>query len=156
MSTLEDYNYYGDARTHAAWARKPYTITQGPTTKGRVTVTFVDSMHELLCENGIDVPQEMELLADWQVCPICRGNGTVVDPRVDSSGLTQEDFDHMGLDFEESYKRGDYNITCPACSGRNVIPKVTFPEDVQKCVTEWENDEAEYRQQQLWELQVGC
>ena len=80
----------------------------------------------------------------------------MTSPSIDSGGLTQEDFDYAGPEFEDAYKSGAYDITCPACDGRNVIPKVTFPEDVQKCVTEWENDEAEYRQQQLWELQMGC
>lgn len=57
----------------------------------------------------------------FEVCPTCRGRGTHVNPSIDDNGLSAEDF-REDPDFEESYFRGDYNVTCYECGGANVVP----------------------------------
>lgn len=59
----------------------------------------------------IDVEEEHELPAEWVICNRCRGNGTHVNPSIDSHGITQEEFDE-DPDFEEAYFDGSYDIAC--------------------------------------------
>lgn len=61
----------------------------------------------------------------WVVCPVCRGEGKTVNPDIDAHGLTREDFDE-DPDFQESYLRGDYDITCRACNGRTTVERGTL------------------------------
>ena len=58
----------------------------------------------------------------WMVCPVCEGEGKTVNPAIDCQGLTREDFAE-DPDFEESYFRGDYDITCRACHGQRVVTR---------------------------------
>ena len=46
----------------------------------------------------------------WIICPACRGDGTCVNPNIDSHGLTAEDF-AADPDFGESYASGIYDVT---------------------------------------------
>jgi DnaJ-class molecular chaperone len=56
----------------------------------------------------------------WIVCPVCKGEGTTVNPAIDCNGLTAEDF-RDDPDFAEGYMSGAYDITCQACDGRRVV-----------------------------------
>jgi len=64
---------------------------------------------------------EVELTLEWAVCETCGGNGTHVNPSIDSHGLSDEDFVE-DPDFAESYFSGSYNIPCNECGGRRVVP----------------------------------
>lgn len=88
----------------------------------------------------------------FEVCPACGGRGKYVNPSIDAHGLTREDFDE---DFGESYWRGDYDISCKLCLGRNVIPVPTDPA-ISKIIEEVMNERAEYRAERLAELRAGC
>lgn len=59
-------------------------------------------------------------MTQYIVCTVCEGRGTTVNPDIDSNGLTSEDF-RDDPDFAESYKNGDYDVTCSACDGLRVI-----------------------------------
>jgi len=56
----------------------------------------------------------------YQVCPVCDGHGTTVNPNIDSNGLTAEDFAE-DPDFKEDYMSGVYDICCQACKGQRVV-----------------------------------
>ena len=56
----------------------------------------------------------------WMICPACRGEGSCVNPSIDSHGLSQEDFD-QDPDFAENYMSGVYDICCQACDGTGKI-----------------------------------
>ncbi len=60
------------------------------------------------------------LPARAEVCPQCRGRGTIVNPAVDGNGLTAEDFG-QDPEFLDDYLGGVFNIPCPECSGRRVV-----------------------------------
>lgn len=59
------------------------------------------------------------------VCPICEGKGKYVNPSIDSHGISAEEFEE-DPDFDESYFRGDYDIICTCCDGRNVVDKLRY------------------------------
>lgn len=54
------------------------------------------------------------------VCPSCDGDGTMVNPNVDSHGISQDEFDR-DPDFKESYFRGDYDVKCDTCKGEKIV-----------------------------------
>lgn len=64
-------------------------------------------------EKVVEVPIRLE------VCSTCCGRGRTVNPAIDGDGWTREQFDE-DPDFEESYFRGDYDVTCRTCHGANV------------------------------------
>ena len=53
----------------------------------------------------------------WEICFNCNGNGRHVNPAVDGSGLTEDDFLEQGDEFREDYFNGLYDIACDNCSG---------------------------------------
>lgn len=57
-----------------------------------------------------------------EVCFVCEGEGTTVNPDIDCNGLTREDFDD-DPDFREDYMAGRYDITCRGCGGLRVVPE---------------------------------
>ena len=52
----------------------------------------------------------------WIICPACKGEGTCVNPNIDSHGLSAEDF-HEDPGFAEDYRNGVHDIDCPPCQG---------------------------------------
>jgi hypothetical protein len=77
----------------------------------------------LVLENDEGEEVETWLPFKYEACDVCDGKGTHVNPSIDSHGLSREDFD-ADPDFEESYFRGDYDVTCYQCKGRRVYPVV--------------------------------
>ena len=90
---------------------------------------------ELYDENG-DI---IELPTHKVVCPCCRGEGTVVNPGIDSHGISQETFDE-DPEFEEAYFSGVYDIMCPWCDGKNVIDEVNVDALSPELRKEYEED----------------
>ncbi len=133
---LDLHNYYNDRRVSSGVARKPTVLIEN--------------------EDGECTEEELPFL--WQVCPVCNGNGTHVNPAIDSGGISMEDFEE-DPDFAEAYVRGDYDITCNHCQGLRVVPAV----DVMQCDPDllelWEAqeaDEAEFKAVQRAELSMGA
>lgn len=56
----------------------------------------------------------------WMICPICKGEGSYVNPNIDSNGLSGEDFAD-DPDFAADYMSGAYDVTCSTCNGRGSI-----------------------------------
>lgn len=80
------------------------------------------------CRNGREIV--LRLPTKMSVCPTCEGRGKYVNPAIDSNGISREDFEG-DPDFEESYFRGAYDVTCGECLGRNVVEVV----DERFCLT---------------------
>jgi len=58
----------------------------------------------------------------FAVCPTCDGNGTHVNPSIDSEGISAEQF-YEDPDFEEAYFSGVYDVACAECGGQRVVTK---------------------------------
>lgn len=54
------------------------------------------------------------------LCTLCDGDGHVVNPSIDSGGITDDDF-YADPEFYEDYMGGRYDVTCPECNGQRVI-----------------------------------
>ena len=95
MPSIEDRNYYNDPRVCNP-AELPY---------------FYD-------EDG----EKVELPWKWEVCDLCGGNGTHVNPSLDAGGLSDDCADDE--DFMDDYMAGAYDVPCNSCQGRRVVPGV--------------------------------
>lgn len=60
------------------------------------------------------------MASKWRICPACHGEGTCVNPNIDSNGLSAEDFAD-DPDFAEAYMGGAYDVNCGACGGSGKI-----------------------------------
>lgn len=106
--TLEDRNYWNDARTRE---QSPLRIDE----QRRVALVLLED------EDGNE--DEHAIPFEWVVCSLCGGKGSHVNPSIDCGGLSQEDLDD-DPDFRESYYSGGHDVTCNECSGRRVVPEL--------------------------------
>jgi hypothetical protein len=79
-------------------------------------------------DDGSEEERLTEVPIRFEVCSLCGGKGSHVNPSIDSEGLTAEDFAE-DPDFEESYRGGDYDVTCNRCGGERVVAVV----DEERC-----------------------
>lgn len=153
---LEAMNYYNDARVQAKYCSKSkyYKLS------GNI-VTFDEDWTEYLIEDGLDYLFDIEdgiaslyVSVSYEVCSLCGGHGTHVNPDIDCNGLTEEDM--YDYDFMDSYHSGRYDVTCEQCNGRNVEPFIEFPEAIEKWLNDrYEEDAADYAEMAA-ELRFGC
>lgn len=59
-------------------------------------------------------------MSKWMICPACSGEGSCVNPNIDSGGLSADDF-RDDPEFAEDYLSGVYDVCCAACSGTGKI-----------------------------------
>ena len=96
-------------------------------------------------DEGVEMTHKLP--AKWAVCERCRGKGRHVNPNVDGQGLSREDFDEQGPEFEEDYFAGHYDTTCEACRGLRVVDVVDEAQLTPEQLAEWHeqlDDDANY------------
>jgi hypothetical protein len=122
---------------------RPYRVDE----QARQIILFPDEDYVPL--EGQEDPGEIILPLEWGVCPTCRGEGSHVNPSIDSHGLSAEDF-YEDPDFAESYHRGDYDVPCHECGGNRVVPTSTDPSFI-KAMDDFWREEAADRHTQMME-----
>jgi len=98
--------------------------------------------------SGLDV----EAVAE--VCPICNGTGTMVNPNIDAHGISPGEFAE-DPDFADEYHRGAYDMVCSGCRGYRVV---LIPVNVDD-KTEFEGckrEDAAYRAEVAAERRMGA
>jgi hypothetical protein len=65
----------------------------------------------------------VEVPAKYEVCALCNGKGSHVNPSIDAHGITAEEFDEDPY-FAEDYMQGAYDVPCYRCEGTRVEPTV--------------------------------
>lgn len=100
---------------------------------------------------------EARVPARFEVCSVCNGHGSYVNPAIDDCGLSSEDF-YADPGFEEDYFAGVYDVTCAECGGKNVVPvpdKTRIDKGMMKQIEDWQRREAAYRAEEAWERRMG-
>lgn len=76
-------------------------------------------------------PHVIVFRARYEVCDLCDGKGTHVNPDIDCGGISSDDpFWEDDIDYDDDdgptsrYMRGDYDVACYACKGKRVVPVV--------------------------------
>lgn len=161
QNRIDDLNYMRDPRSQPA-ADAP-TITRDipcPTCNGKSPWLEADGSetHCVDCDDGTQYDVEIALPSKFDVCPVCEGKGTHVNPSIDAGGLTARDFDD-DPDFREDYLGGRFDQTCNRCGGKRVVPVVDEdrcpPEDLEAYYGKLDDDAA-YRAECEAERRAGC
>jgi len=102
-----------------------------------------------------------EFPATFEVCGLCDGQGSHVNPSIDAHGISAEEFyDDPG--FAEDYFNGVYNVACYECKGLRVTPTIDTNNltDQQKkdydVLQEKIRDDAMYAAECAAERRMGC
>lgn len=119
--------------------------SRDPRTQGRIVAPVVHRWSE---ERG--EYDEIALPWRYEVCPVCEGKGTHVNPSIDCGGLTRADFEEQGPEFEEMYFSGGFDVQCYTCGGLRVVPML----DEERCEPALlEEYEAEAREDAAYEAE---
>jgi len=123
---------------------------------------------ELTYENDEGEEVSLTLPAKMEVCYDCEGHGYVLNESMRYYAYTSEDEEMHDPEFcEEYFKRGGiYDVVCPTCKGKNVLPTVNEEalNEKQKAdyevYREWKEDQdradAEYEAECRMERLMGC
>ena len=112
----------------------------------------------------------LELPARLEVCGYCEGHGTVLREGMRGHAYSAEEFAEAFDDEEDRaayfHHGGKYDVACPVCHGRNVVPVVDedrIPASLKAqyaAVLEFDEEraasEAEDRQTERMERRMGC
>jgi hypothetical protein len=113
-----------------------------------------DAIPILYLEDGTEFP----LPTTWGVCDVCDGKGSHVNPSIDASGLSAEDFAN-DPEFAEDYAGGVYDTVCNKCRGRTTVRVVAVnrlsPEH-RKAYERQVQDAADDGAMRLAELRAGA
>ena len=63
---------------------------------------------------------EFEIPTRWEICELCDGEGTHVNPSIDAGGISAEAF-LEDPDFYEDYMGGSYDVACHCCGGSGKV-----------------------------------
>lgn len=64
---------------------------------------------------------DIKIPGHYEVCYTCEGRGSMVNPSIDSNGITQSEMEELGDDFREDYAAGHFDVTCSECKGARVV-----------------------------------
>lgn len=129
--SIDARNYYNDPRTF------------GPASE-TVTV-YIDD-------------ERVELPTKFEVCPVCDGRGTHVNPSIDAGGLSASEF-HEDPEFEELYFGGAYDVQCNRCGGKRVVAVADYEaltSEQREALEIQQRADAEYAAECRAELALGC
>lgn len=114
---------------------------------------------EIPLENDDGEEEILYLPAEFDVCPVCDGKGTHVNPSIDAHGITADEFSD-DPDFRDEYFSGRYDVPCYACKTKRVYPQPNAKTDEEKeilaRVDEWMEDEYHYRSICAAERRMGA
>ena len=123
---MEQINIENDPRTRAARRSRAYTDTGRPAPRNGMIIQLDDDVLASLVDEGhVEEGHDgcFEVGVSWSVCDLCGGEGKCVNPEIDAGGLSARDLEEEA-DFHEAYYSGHYNIECPACRGKRVVPDI--------------------------------
>lgn len=178
QALLEDLNYFNDPRVRAA--QTPNRLRNVDEASMTATVEISASLSRAEAEAlGLPSPEkyaemfdialdavqegedqfyyedvEVEVSISFAVCDLCEGRGKHVNPSIDASGISAEDFDE-DPEFYHHYRAGHYDVACNQCKGRRVMPVVP-PGAVASYLEARARDDAEYHREMMAELRMGC
>lgn len=153
---VEESNYWNDPRVKAQWGgdSKYYKL------KGNL-VTFNEDWTEYLIEDGLDTVLDIEggvasllVSVSYQVCSLCEGHGSHVNPNIDYNGLTEDDI--HDYEFMEDYHSGRYDVTCSQCNGMRVEPLIEFPEELEIWLNDRYTEDSYNYAEMAAERRFGC
>ena len=76
-------------------------------------------------DDGEEVEEEYDFPMKFEVCGLCNGKGSHVNPSIDSHGISAEEWDRdWSYEDRETYMSGGYDVSCYECDGQRVVPEL--------------------------------
>ena len=154
QAIIDDMNYYNDPRTRAAREGSWYDSFDESTMTATKELTHWD-------DEDVEHTEVFTFKVRFEVCDLCHGKGTMVNPSIDCGGLTEDDF-YDDPDFEEDYHSGRYDVRCSKCSGKRVVPVIddyNLTDDQKralKIMRQQAEDAAYDHAERMAEMRMGC
>ena len=79
----------------------------------------------------------LEVTFRYEVCSLCEGKGSHVNPAIDAHGITESERAEWSPDEWEGYRSGVYNIPCNRCKGLRVVPVIDEDRNPPELVVKW-------------------
>jgi len=155
QSIIDDMNYYNDPRTRAAREGQWWDTFDDRNMTATKELTIYDD------ETDEETVEDFTFNIRFEVCSLCNGKGSHVNPSIDSGGLSQDDFDY-DPDFEEDYHSGRHDVSCNQCNGKRVVPVIddrSLTDDQKralKIMEEYAEDERRHHAEVMSEMRMGC
>lgn len=153
--TSADSNYLRDPRVRALSHNSGLVFDQD-----NMTLTWT---REVDSEDG-ESTEEVDVVfnAKFDVCPLCEGRGSHVNPSIDAGGISSDDeFWEDDVDEETGrshYASGRYDVSCYQCKGLRVVGVISAdnnPEEV-KAYEAHMDEEAAFERESLAERLMGA
>tara|TARA_B100000131_G_scaffold114902_1_gene111874 strand:- start:1726 stop:2211 length:486 start_codon:yes stop_codon:yes gene_type:complete len=154
QAIIDDMNYYSDPRTRAAREGSWYDSFDERAMTATKELTHWDN-------EDVEHTEVFTFNVRFEVCDLCNGKGSHVNPSIDSGGLSYDDF-YGDPSFEEDYHSGRYDVSCNQCSGKRVVPVIDdhcLSDDQKralKIMREQAEEEAAYQAEVMAEMRMGC
>jgi hypothetical protein len=154
QAIIDDMNYYNDSRTRAAQRGDWYKSFSEESMTAVVEFTHWG-------EDDEEIVESVTFPVRFEVCDLCNGKGSHVNPSIDCGGLGQDDWDR-DPDLEEGYHSGRYDVSCNQCHGKRVVPVINdgYLNDEQeralKIIHDLAEDEADFHAECMAERRMGC
>ena len=155
-SSIERHNFYNDSRTTAMLQTKYFDVLEER--NHRALILLKDRVLQAAIEENILSKNSDGMIrtgVKYEICNLCKGSGTIVDPSIDCSGISAEDFANDPV-FAEEYTAGKYNITCTECTGKRVIVKPNFSSKLLILIGDLAREDRYALKEQMAELAFGC
>lgn len=151
---IEEANYRSDPRVRGA---DSHWWDKGSFNEAKMTATFSYTDYDAVNEDGEDSEAILEIKMSFQVCSVCDGKGTHVNPSIDASGLSSDAFAD-DPEFAEGYHSGRYDVRCYTCDGKRVEPVMSSDnaEEVIKRIDDYFKDMADDWAEAEAERRMGC
>ncbi len=124
-------------------------LPRGTVDETRMTLTLDPDYFE---EEGSIELEPFQLR--YEVCSVCEGRGSYVNPSIDENGISGEEFHgEWDEDEREAYLGGAYDVTCACCMGKRVmlVPVLTDGTPEAEWYREWQEDQAHDRSEREYE-----
>lgn len=108
-----------DARDFATYKSKWYKKLDEHRMKATIALSYYNE------EIDDDIEEDIELPIKFDVCLLCDGKGSHVNPSIDSHGISAEEWNRDWDDeSRDMYMSGSYDVSCYECKGKRVIPTI--------------------------------
>lgn len=114
-----------------------------------------------LYDEDADEEFDAEFPVEFEVCHLCNGKGSHVNPSIDAHGISADEF-YEDPGFAEDYFSGVYDVSCYECGGRRVVPEIaknllnnTQQKNYEILQEKWQAD-ADYARLCAAERRMGC
>ncbi len=128
--------------------------------------TEFDDVKEELTTAALDLLDDegcITFSAKFEVCSVCQGSGTHVNPNIDSNGITSDEWERdWSYEDRQAYIGGTYNVTCYNCNGMRVTPSIderylsAEQRELVSFIQKRRREEEDYAIECRREIEMGC